>query len=149
MRILIGWDDLQEAQLITLYLNVDNNQISMATSAEELLNFAQSGAAWDVILMSVTLPDTETAYALCQRLQQIHPDCPLVGACHNQEVYEMARFLTNGMQHYFIRDPNKDFLFLLRLTLVNVVKGVQAERERQIAKFLRDEVDSVRNCKNR
>jgi serine phosphatase RsbU (regulator of sigma subunit) len=56
----------------------------------------------------------------------------------------MARFLMNGMQHYFIRDPKKDFLFLLHLTLVNVVKGVQAERERQIARFLREEVDSVR-----
>jgi serine phosphatase RsbU (regulator of sigma subunit) len=116
----------------------------MATSREDLLALAQNGQAWDVILMSVTLPDTDSALGLCQELQKLHPDTPLVGACHNQDVYEMARFMTNGMQHYFIRDPNKDFLFLLRLTLVNVVQGVQAERERQIARFLREEVDSVR-----
>lgn len=144
MRILVGWDDLQEAQLIALYLNVDDNQVFVAHSGEELLDLARKESAWDVILLSVTLPDTETAYELCQKLQVLYPDCPLVGACHNPDVYEMARFLTNGMQHYFIRDPKKDFLFLLHLTLVNVVKGVQAERERQIARFLREEVDSVR-----
>lgn len=144
MRILVGWDDLQEAQLIALYLNVDDNLVFVAHSGESLLRLAQTEAELDVVLLSVTLPDTDTAYALCQKLHELHPDCPLVGACHNQNVYEMARFLTNGMQHYFIRDPKKDFLFLLHLTLVNVVKGVQAERERQIARFLREEVDSVR-----
>ena len=144
MRILVGWDDAGEAQLISLYLNVEDNKVFVATTGEELLALADREQPWDIILLSTTLPDTEHAFELCRSLRESHPDSPLVGACHNAHVYEMARFLTNGMQHYFIRDPNKDFLFLLHLTLVNVVKGVQAERERQIARFLREEIDSVR-----
>ncbi len=125
MRILVGWDDSQETQLITLYLSVDDNQIFAANSAEELLALADGEDPWDIILLSTTLPDTEEAFRVCLKLREKHPDCPLVGACRNTDVYEMARFMTNGMQHYFIRDTNKDFLFLLRLTLVNVVKGVR------------------------
>jgi serine phosphatase RsbU (regulator of sigma subunit) len=144
MRILVGWDDSQEAKLISLYLDVDDHQVFLATTGEEVLALADREKPWDVILISTTLPDTQQAFELCLTLRELHPDCPLVGACRNADVYEMARFLTNGMQHYFIRDTNKDFLFLLHLTLLNVVKGVRAERERQIAKFLRQEVDSVR-----
>lgn len=144
MRILVGWDDAQEAQLISLYLNVDANVVSVATSAEDLLQLAKTADSWDVVLLSTTLTDLEHSFRVSLELQNLFPDSPLVGACHPADVYQMARFLTNGMQHYFIRDPQKDFLFLLRLTLENVVKGVHAERERQIAKFLREEVDSVR-----
>lgn len=144
MRILVGWDDSEEAQLISLYLNVESNVVSVATSVEELLQLAKSAESWDVILLSATLSDVEQSFRVSLELQKHFPDSPLVGGCHPADVYQMARFLTNGMQHYFIRDPQKDFLFLLRLTLENVVKGVHAERERQIAKFLREEVDSVR-----
>lgn len=144
MRILVGWDDDQEAQLINLYLNVDANQVSVAGSGEDLLKLADGEESWDVILLSTTLPDTQQAFEISKELRSRFPDCPLVGACRNKDVYEMARFLANGMQHYFIRDPQKDFLFLLHLTLDNVVRGVHAERERQIAKYLREEVDSVR-----
>lgn len=144
MRILVGWDDSKEAQLIYLYLNVESNQVSLATSAEDLLELAGGEDSWDVILLSTTFPDADSAFAISRQLQDRFPDSPLVGACRSADVYQVARFLTNGMRHYFIRDPQKDFLFLLHLTLVNVVKGVHAERERQIAKYLRDEVDSVR-----
>ncbi len=144
MRILVGWDEPKEAQLISLYLNVEDNTVSMATTGEEVLALAQSETDWDVILLSTTLPDTEQAFEVCLKLRELYPDCPLVGGCVNDDVYQMARFLTNGMQHYFIRDAEKNFLFLLQLTLSNVVQGVHAERERQIAKYLREEVYSVR-----
>jgi len=144
MRILVGWDEPKEAQLIYLYLNVDSNVVSVATTGEDLFQLAAGEQAWDVILLSTAFPDTEKSFEIACKLLELFPDCPLVGACHSADVFAMARFLTNGMQHYFIRDPQKDFLFLLRLTLENVVKGVHAERERQIAKYLREEVDSVR-----
>ena len=144
MRVLVGWDDPKEAQLIYLYLNVDSNIVSVATSAEDLLALAGSEESWDVILLSITFPGVDEAFRVSLKLQERFPDSPLVGACHSGDVYQVARFLTHGMRHYFIRDPQKHYLFLLHLTLANVVKGVHAERERQIAKYLRDEVDSVR-----
>ena len=36
MRILVGWDDLAEAELIDTFLNVDENEALVCTDAEEL-----------------------------------------------------------------------------------------------------------------
>ena len=70
MRILIGWDDPAEAELISLYLNAgEENQASVTTESTEFLAQAMGEHDWDVVLMTTDSPDSETA---CRRAAHGH-----------------------------------------------------------------------------
>ena len=99
---------------------------------------------WDVILMTVSLPDTDRGYEIFKEIREAQPNVPFVGACHPEEVYMIARFMTGGMKQYIPRDANGDYLFLVYTQLESVVDAVRAEREQKLAERLREEIDSVR-----
>jgi serine phosphatase RsbU (regulator of sigma subunit)/CheY-like chemotaxis protein len=143
MRVLVGWDNAAEAELLGLYLNIGENTAVIHTEPEALLRAAQ-GEHWDVVLFSLALAEGERSFELFQRLRRAHPDCPVVGACLATEVFRVARFMTNGMRSYMLRDASGDFMFLVHATLEGVVEAVRAEREQKIAERLREEIESVR-----
>ena len=143
MRILVGWDNAEETDLMTLYLNVDENDVQMIGDPDVFLEKAKE-EFWDVILMTVSLPDTERGYEIFSEIREAQPNVPLVGACHPEEVYMIARFMTGGMKQYIPRDANGDYLFLIYTQLESVVEAVRAEREQKLAERLREEIDSVR-----
>ena len=64
MRFLVGWDEPSEAELISLYLNVDGIEAILADDSEHLLQLAGDGTQWDAILMTTDTPDTATAFDL-------------------------------------------------------------------------------------
>ena len=144
MRILVGWDDAEQAELMRLYLNVDESGVVITTNHEQTLKVIESNQQWDAILITTTFPDGETAYEVFETLRETCPETPIVGACQQDDVYKIARYLTNGLRAYVIRDTAGDFLFLLTAIIEGAVKQAEAERERQIAEKLRREVDSVR-----
>ena len=149
MRVLVGWDDKQEADLIRLYLQVDENGIAICDDHEQMLALARSPQKWDAILMATDWPDHDTAFELFEKLGEVRPGCPVVGACRPSEVYRIARFLTNGLRAYVIRDDSSDFMFLLQSLIDGAVRQVDAERERLIAEKLRREIDSVRQLQEK
>jgi serine phosphatase RsbU (regulator of sigma subunit) len=140
----VGWDDVQEAELITLYLGASGNEVSLAQDPQRLEQLAAGGGNWDAILMPTDFPDWDRGYELLVKLQKALPDCPVIGACHSGDMVKLARFLGQGMRAYVLRDQSQDFVFLLQLTVENVVQAVLAERERKISEKLREEVESVR-----
>jgi len=144
MRILIGWDDPEQCELISLYLGVAENEVVLCATPEEFLTEGVAENDWDIILMAITSPDPQTAFEHFEQIRQAHLDTPIVGACPGQDTFQLARFLTAGMRAYIIRDEGGDFLFLLEMTLKSVVDSVRAERERFVAERLREEVESVR-----
>ncbi len=144
MRVLIGWDNSEESDLIALYLNAQEQAAVIASDNQELIELANNSDEWDVILLTTKLPDSDTAFEVFQELRKIRPDCPIVGACHTEDVYRLARFLTNGMRSYVLRDLGGDFVFLLQSTLESTVQAIQAEREQRVAERMREEIDSVR-----
>ncbi len=144
MRILVGWDDVSQAETIALILGVDDTEAIVATTPMQLLSYAQAEDHWDVILLAIGRPDIDASLELFRGVRKLLPEVPVVGACAPNEVIRMARFLTQGMKAYVLRDTNDDFIFLLHATLMNTVEAVQAEREREIAEKLREEIDSVR-----
>lgn len=143
MRILVGWDDPEEAELIGLYLN-NEHDAETALQRETLLQQATRNGPWDVILLSINFGGPEQAFATFEELRARLSNCPIVGACRIDEVVHLARYLSAGMQTYVLRDLSGDFVFLLLRTLESTVQGVQAERERQVAEKLREEVQGVR-----
>lgn len=144
MRILVGWDDAAQAETIALILSVDETEAVVATTPMQLLTYAHTESNWDVILLAIGQPDIDASIELFRGVRKLLPEVPIVGACAPNEVIRMARFLTQGMKAYVLRDSNDDFIFLLHATLMNTVEAVQAEREREIAEKLREEIDSVR-----
>jgi phosphoserine phosphatase RsbU/P len=145
VRILVHWDDAAEAELISLYLNVDDHEGVVVTDSDVFLEQAASSEHhWDIILLTTSTPTNEAAYDLFNKIRHMLPDCPVVGACHAGDVYRIARYMTNGMRSYLIRDTAGDFIFLLRSTLESTREAVNSEREKMISERLREEIESVR-----
>ncbi|MFQ5735011.1 MAG: PP2C family protein-serine/threonine phosphatase [Planctomycetaceae bacterium] len=143
MRILVGWDNPEEAELISLYLNNDGHTAEVVLGEAPLLARSTPGERWDVILMSTGAADGNGTLDAFQRIRDALPNCPIVGACRPDETGQLTRFIAAGMQTYVLRDAQGDFVFLLLSTLENTVRAVHAERERLVAEKLRQEIDAV------
>jgi hypothetical protein len=49
MRILIGWDQPEEAELISLYLSASGNDVRTFTDRAQFRDEATAGGEWDVV----------------------------------------------------------------------------------------------------
>ena len=144
MKILVGWDDPQEAQLIELYLSAGDSQAKVCLSADELKARAREGG-WDVMFLAMTFPRTaDEGYAVFAELQEDPNPLPVVLGCRSTEMMGLVKFLTHGLRFYLIRDERGDFVFLAMSSLESAVAAVRAERARQLAALLREEMDGVR-----
>ena len=94
--------------------------------------------------MSLDDSATNGVFSTFTQLRALLPEVPIVGACKGNDVYRLARFLTNGLRTYVIRDESSDFIFMLQAILESTHEAAHAERERQIAEKLREQMDSVR-----
>jgi phosphoserine phosphatase RsbU/P len=145
MRILAGWDNEPEGELIAMYLAIDDvNTVTVTRSPEAFKNEIETGGPFDVILMSIELPDIESAFELFELVQRHHFDSPIVGACSPSDVFRVVKFMANGMSAYVIRDMGGDYVFMLQSILESTVEAVRAAREQQLVQRLREEVESVR-----
>jgi len=121
MRILAAWDQPDQMELL-----------------------------WDVVLMSIALPDVDRGFEVLTYFRRSLPDTPVVGVCQPLEVYRIIRFMTNGMSAYMIRDTNNDYLFMLLNVLETTVEAARAAREQKVFERLREEIDAVRaSCRSR
>jgi serine phosphatase RsbU (regulator of sigma subunit) len=149
MRVLVGWDDATEADLIRLYLNVDECTAVVCTDAAA---FTEATGAdpfpFDIALMATALPDHETALAAFRRLRASHPECPVVGVCRGEDVYQLTAFLRAGMRASLPRDAGGDFVFLLRATLEATLEAVRTEADHIAADAMRRELESVRQIQS-
>jgi phosphoserine phosphatase RsbU/P len=144
MRILAVWDDVAEADLISMYLGVDENEVWMTATPAEFRAAIESGESFDIVLMTILLPDSESGFELFDLVRENYPDSPVVGACPPAEVFQVVRFMANGMSAYVTRDLAGDYMFMLRSILESTLDAVRAAREKELAKKLREEVESVR-----
>jgi len=145
MRVLVGWDDLQEAELIRLYLNVEEDLSTVCTQVAELLEIAEvEPFPYDIVLLSTALPDHDSALTAFQKIRRLRPNCPVVGVCRPDDVYRLAPFLQQGLRASLPRDLGGDFVFLLRATLEATLEAVRAEADQRAAALMRRELESVR-----
>ncbi|MDQ3333240.1 MAG: hypothetical protein M3552_21765, partial [Planctomycetota bacterium] len=74
MRVLVGWDDVQEADLIRLYLNVEEELSTVCTDTASFLEVAEiEPFAFDIVLLATALPDHDAAFAAFQRVRRLRP----------------------------------------------------------------------------
>ncbi len=144
MRILVAWDNPTEAELLSLFLATGDNEAFIGLTAAEVEPRALDGT-WDVLLLAVTFPTTaDESFAFFERMQQNHPQTPIVLACRQAEMLHLPRFLTRGLRFYIIRDERGDFVFLVLSSLESALAAVRAEESRKLADKLREEMDGVR-----
>src|SRR5689334_7068601 len=115
MRILAAWNNPAEAELLGLYLDLEENQFLVTHDLESCLTQIRA-QEWDAVLLSLALPDVDTAFEAFQQIRKLQPGCPIVGACFPQDVFHLARFMTNGLRTYILRDEVGDYLFLVHVT---------------------------------
>jgi phosphoserine phosphatase RsbU/P len=143
MRILVGWDDAEETELLTMYLEAGENDVEMTRSPEALLEAFRT-ALYDVVLLPVTFPDNERAFQTFEEIRRRGPDMPVIVAARPGEIYPLSRFIGHGVQTHVYRDPAKEYLFLLQALLESALAAKRAEQARLLAQKLRSEIDSVR-----
>jgi serine phosphatase RsbU (regulator of sigma subunit) len=144
MRVLVAWDDPDQADLLTLYLGNEANEIKVCLSAEEFAAENVPGR-WDVALMALTFPKTaDDGFHHFQTHQDMTPGVPVVMACRQTEMLSLPRFMAKGLRFYMVRDDNGDFIFLVMATLEAAVQAARAEESKKLTAMLRDEMDGVR-----
>lgn len=143
MKILVAWDDPSEAELLRAYLEAGDHEAVVCHTAREVEK--EAAAVWDVVLMSLTFPNSpDQGMALFDSLQQWMPAVPVVLACRTTEMLNLPRFLVRGLRYYLIRDAGGDFVFLVLAGLESALAAHQAEEARKLADRLREEMDGVR-----
>ncbi|MBC7819221.1 MAG: fused response regulator/phosphatase [Planctomycetaceae bacterium] len=143
MKILVAWDQPEQLELLELYLGLGDHEVVWTTTPDELLTQAEA-RTWDIVMMSITLPDVDRGFQAFKQLRRLQPDTPVVGACEPQAVFRIVQFMTNGMSAYMIRDANSDYLFMLLNVLETTVEAARAAREQEVLERLREEIDAVR-----
>ena len=143
MRVLAGWDNEPEAQLLITFLSVEHD-VEITTTGDDFLAAVDSDSTYDVILMAIMLPDIDSGYQLFQRVHERFPQAPILGACSPSDIFRIVRFMANGMSAYVIRDSSGDYVFMLQSILENTVEAVRAARDQELAQKLREEIESVR-----
>jgi sigma-B regulation protein RsbU (phosphoserine phosphatase) len=143
MQVLVGWDNPTEAETIGLFLNVGDIQAKITTDPEEFENAAAMGV-WDVILMALNFPSLEKSFALFTKVRALQPEAPVLGACYQGEVVHLARFMSHGLHNFVTRDANGEFILLLGSVIESANQAVLAQRSKQLAERLREEIESVR-----
>ncbi len=144
MRILAVWDKEAEAELIAMYLGVDDNKVTMTTTPAEFRAAIESGQPIDIVLMTIGLPDPEAGFALFELVREHYPEAPVVGACQPADVFRVVRFMAHGMSAYVTRDQGGDYMFMLRAILASTLDAVRAARDKVLTQRLREEIESVR-----
>jgi phosphoserine phosphatase RsbU/P len=143
MRVLAGWDDEEEIDLLTMYLEAGGTDLHVVRTPEELLS-AFGTEPFDVVLLPITFPDNGKSFDLFQQIRKVNPDMPVMVAARPGEIYPLSRFIGHGVQAHIYRDPAKEYLFLLQTLLESALTARKAQQARLLAEKLRSEVDSVR-----
>ena len=143
MRVLVGWDDEAEAETISLILNVEETDVEIVCDAEAFENHVND-SDWDIVLMATNFPNEEEALGLFRKVQDAHPNIPIVGAWKQGEFTNLAKFISHGLHSHLMRDAEGDFIFLLPSMMEAAMAAVVAQRSRMLAERLTEEVDSVR-----
>jgi phosphoserine phosphatase RsbU/P len=143
MQVLVGWDNPSESETIGLFLNVGDIQAKITTDPDEFENSAAIGC-WDVILLSLSFPSESQSFPLFMKIRSLQPDAPVLGACFQGEVVHLAKFMSHGLHSFVTRDPGGEFILLLGSLIESAQASILAQRSRQLAERLREEIESVR-----
>src|SRR5258708_36350322 len=116
MRVLVGWDDADEIELMSMHLEGGENEVTLVRNPPVLVAaFIQGG--FDVVLLPVTFPDGDRSFAAFEAMRHTSPDTPVIVAARPGEIYPLSRFISHGVEAHVYRDPAREYLFLMQALL--------------------------------
>ncbi len=148
MKILAVWDNEREADLIEMYLGVEENEVTMTSTPDQFRAALESDAGFDIVLMTIGLPDPEAGFELFELARKHYPEAPVVGACPPEDVFRVVRFMAHGMSAYVTRDAGGDYIFMLQAIMDSTFEAVRAARNKALTEKLKEEVESVRKLQD-
>jgi phosphoserine phosphatase RsbU/P len=144
MKILVGWDRSDEAELLQMYLGLEGeHRIEIVDQIDALVPLALS-QPWDILFMAQTFPTVDDSLRVFSQIRKDRPEIPIVLGTRQDEMIGLPGFLKQGLRSYVIRDERGDWMFFVLTALESTIAAVQAERTSVLAERLREELDGVR-----
>jgi serine phosphatase RsbU (regulator of sigma subunit) len=143
MRVLVGWDDTAELELVVNFLEAADWTVQAVQRPEAMVE-AYGRGGFDAVLFAITLPNAERSFAAFRQMLEMNGRVPMLAAARPGEVYALSRFIRHGVQAHVWRDPAGEWLILLQTILETALAARRAEELRALAEKLRAEIESVR-----
>lgn len=131
LRVLLVEDDPGDALLVSLALNesrAPSFAVVPATSMAEAGRHLKEGAAFDVILLDLSLPDS-SGMATLPRMQEMAPNVPIVIMTGLDDPRFADQALESGAQDYLVKSDSPE---------LTVVRAIRYAITRMAARIERD-----------
>lgn len=143
MRVLVGWDDAAELELVVSFLEAAEWRVQVVPDPEAMVE-AFRREAFDAVLFAITFLDESRCFAAFRQMLELNPRVPMLAAARPGEVYSLCRFIRHGARAYIVRDGAGEWLILLHTMLDTALAARRADELRVLTEKLRAEIESVR-----
>jgi len=116
VSVLVVEDEVLISNLVADALSASGFLVHEVTTADEALEYIDSGAAIDVLFTDVNLPGGMNGVELAARAREIRPEMPIVYASGRYKLSEIAPLVPRSLFMAKPYDPNDVCAILSRLT---------------------------------
>jgi len=116
ISVLVVEDEVLISNLVADVLSASGFLVHEVTTADEALEYIDSGAAVDVLFTDINLPGGMNGAELATRAREIRPEMPIVYASGRYKLSEIAPLVPRSLFMAKPYDPNDVCAILTRLT---------------------------------
>ena len=116
VSVLVVEDEVLISNLVADALSASGFLVYEVTTADEALEYIDSGAAIDVLFTDINLPGGMNGAELATRARQMRPEMPIVYASGRYKLSEIAPLVPRSLFMAKPYDPNDVCALLTRLT---------------------------------
>jgi two-component system, response regulator PdtaR len=116
ISVLVVEDEVLISNLVADALSASGFLVHEVTTADEALEYIDSGAAIDVLFTDINLPGGMNGAELAARAREIRPEMPIVYASGRYKLSEIAPLVPRSLIMAKPYDPNDVCAILTRLT---------------------------------
>ncbi|MGA7004716.1 MAG: response regulator [Pseudolabrys sp.] len=116
VSVLVVEDEVLISNLVADALSESGFLVHEVTTADEALEYIDSGAAIDVLFTDINLPGGMNGAELATRARQMRPEMPIVYASGRYKLSEIAPLVPRSLFMAKPYDPNDVCALLTRLT---------------------------------
>ncbi|HEX3337763.1 MAG TPA: response regulator [Pseudolabrys sp.] len=116
VSVLVVEDEVLISNLVADALSASGFLVHEVTTADEALEYIDSGAAIDVLFTDINLPGGMNGAELATRARQMRPEMPIVYASGRYKLSEIAPLVPRSLFMAKPYDPNDVCALLTRLT---------------------------------
>jgi two-component system, response regulator PdtaR len=116
ISVLVVEDEVLISNLVADVLSASGFLVHEVTTADEALEYIDSGAVIDVLFTDINLPGDMNGAELAARAREMRPEMPIVYASGRYKLSEIAPLVPRSLFMAKPYDPNDVCAILTRLT---------------------------------